>query len=528
MTQQVYRGNLSAKSFPFLTDFQGQTVIMQGNDNTFSRYLTSAVADKDLGMPVVFYMHNCIPGSYGFQSVGYDLEIPPLSPTQLATQFTSAIVLFSNVLGTSTNGPLFYFAPKSDGTHYTYVLGTAVWQAISNSVPYTPGLEISYATVQGISYIFFPGIGCYKWDSVLNQLISVTLTALTISGILGITAYQGYMVAYNEDSVYWSSTLDIDPTTNSVDFTPSLVTGAGNINPEGARGPITCVLPSTFGMAVYTTDNIVSAVYSGNSRYPFNFKQVVSSGGLSSQNLVAYNANTGNHYAYTTAGFQEVTATNTTTCFPDMTDFLAGGTLEDFDESTMTFTQTQLTLPMVKRIAGIAERYFVVSYGISSLTHAIIYDMTQERFGKVKIDHVCCFEYQYLKPSLSDAPRKSIAFLQADGTVYILNPEVNNPDSAGVFIWGKFQYVRSRLTTMEEVRIQQVGTQQSATLWNFYTTTSGTLQSCSAEQLYDATPDDETVKVFKTHRSAKSHTFCLVGGFNINSYELVFHNHGRR
>ncbi|MFK5173422.1 hypothetical protein ACI3QN_12985, partial [Propionibacterium freudenreichii] len=83
------------------------------------------------------------------------------------------------------------------------------------------------------------------------------------ANILGITAYQGYLIAYDTSTIYWSSTLDIDYTTNTVDFTPSLATGAGSLTLEGARGPITLAIPATFGIAVYTTSNIVSAVYSG-------------------------------------------------------------------------------------------------------------------------------------------------------------------------------------------------------------------------------------------------------------------------
>lgn len=527
MSQIVYRGNLSAKAFPLISDFQGRTIIVPGPDNTFNRSLTSSEdIDKDVGVPIVLYMHNCLPAPYGFSSVGYEQLIPPVIPA--VSTFTSVQLLRSNAISSGVNGPRFYFAPKADGTHFTYILGATKWVAVSTIVPFTSTTQISYATLQGISYIYFQGIGCYKWDSVLNTLVSVTLSGLNVANIIGVTTYQGYMVAWDQSNVYWSSVLDIDPTLNSVDFVPSLTTGAGNLRPEGARGPITVVLPATFGMAVYTTANIVSAIYSGNSRYPFNFKEVVSSGGLASADLVTYDANTGNQYAYTTSGFQTVTATATQTLFPEVTDFLAGQRLEDYDENSMTFSQQTLTVPMKKKLISVADRYLVMSYGATALTHAIIYDMAQKRFGKLKFPHVTCFEYEYLDPALADAPRKSLAFLKEDGSVYIMNPSVTFGNSKGVILLGKFQYVRSRVLTLEQMEFQTVGNNQSCIVWDWTSNAGGTLDSCTRTQLYDATENNERQRIMKAHQTAVNHCLMLVGGFSLASYVLTFHIGGRR
>jgi hypothetical protein len=336
------------------------------------------------------------------------------------------------------------------------------------------------------------------------------------------------MIAYDNKFVYWSSVLDIDPTTNSVDFTPSLTTGASNIAPEGARGPITIVLPATFGITVYTTSNIVSGVYSGNSRYPFNFKEVVSSGGCSTGDYVTYDANTGNQYAYTTSGFQTVTATATQTLFPELTDFLAGSVFEDFDESTLAFTKTALTLPMKKKITSVADRYLVISYGVSALTHAIVFDMTQKRYGKLKQDHVSCFEYEYLDPILADAPRRSIAFLKSTGEVKLVNPSVNFANSFGVILMGKFQYVRSRLLTLEELTFQSVETNQTISAYDLVSISGGTLESTICYPLYDVTPSGEKQRQFKTHKTGENHSIMLIGGFALSGFTLTFHIGGKR
>ena len=524
MSQIVYRGNLSAKAFPLLSDFQGRTVIVPGPDNTFNRSLVSTQdLDRDVGVPILYYCHNVLPAPYGFSSVGYEQQIPAAG-----SGFISAKILRSNALSATANGPRFFFSPRTDGTHYTYKLGDAVWTAITTVVPLTPTTVITYATLQGISYIFFSGIGCYKWDSVSNTLVPVTLTALTAGNLLGIAAYQGYMIAYDDSSIYWSSVLDIDYTTNTVDFSPSLTTGAGQLRPEGARGPITVVMPATFGLAIYTAANIVSAVYSGNSRYPFNFREVVSSGGCTSADLISYDANTGNQYAYTTSGLQIVTATATQTLFPEITDFLAGQDFEDFDELTQKFTLTALTTPMKKRLTSVADRYLIFSYGISSLTHCIVYDMTQKRYGKLKVDHVDCFEYEYLDPTQADAPRRSIAFLKADGSVSIVNTSVTFAKSAGVLVLGKFQYVRSRLMSLEALDIQTVHPNQSATAYDLVSDTGGTIESVRKVQGYETSKAGQSQRTYKFHQTGINHSILLVGGFFLSSFILSFHIHGRR
>jgi hypothetical protein len=524
MAQIVYRGNLSAKSFPFLTDFHGRTVIVPGQDNTFNYQLSSSEdTDRDVGVPTMYYCHNVLPAPYGFHSVGYESLLTSASPG-----FTSIKLLRTNPVSSTVEGPRTYFAPITSGAHKTFGLGGTAWANVAVSVPLTASTIVTYATVQGITYIFFSNIGCYKLNAATNTLVAVTLTGLTPANISGVVSYQGYLIAYDTTSIYWSSVLDIDYTTNSVDFTPSLTSGAGQLKPEGTKGPITFVTPATFGIAIYTTSNIVSAVYSGNSRYPFNFREIVSSGGCTSQSLIAYDANTGNQYAYTTSGVQVVTATATQTVFPDVTDFLAGADFEDFDELTQTFSTSKLTVPMAKQLASVSDRYLIYSYGKTSLTHAIVYDMSQKRYGKLKVDHVECFEYEYLDPALADAPRRSIAFLKADGSITVVNPSVTFAASNGVILLGKFQYVRSRLLTLEAVDLQTIHPTQSATLYDMYSGDGGTLESVQKVQFYETSISGQSQRSYKLHKTAINHSLLLIGGFFLASFVLTFHVHGRR
>lgn len=525
MSQIVYRANLSAKSFPFLSDFQGRSVIIPGPDNTYNRAVTSSTdSDGDVGIPLLYYCHNVLPAPYGFQSVGYGVGFAGLTGH---TDFSDIHIIRCNAISATQAGQRLYFSPMPSGTHYT--LQTSGWTAVTGSTPYTSGTQVSYAEVQGITYIFFEKIGCYKYNYGTNALIAVTLTGLTVTNILGIASVQGYMIAWDESSIYWCSTVDINYVTNSVDFIPSLITGAGNLKPEGAHATIKNVVPSIYGMTIYTTSNIVTGIYSGNVRYPFNFRELTSSGGCEHRNLIAYDAISGNQYAYTTSGLQMVSATATQTVFPDVTDFLAGKVFEDFSETSLIFTQQNAGANgMVKQLTSIADRYLIFSYGLTSFTHALVYDMIQKRWGKLKITHVTCVEVEPIATELLDLPRHSIAFMSENGTLTVMNPDVDLANSNGVFVLGKFQYARSRLLTLETVLVQSVHPEQSLTIYNLTTPDGGTLDEAVINEGANVSLSSSRQRTYNFHTTSQNHTLLIQGGIALSSLVLKFHIAGRR
>jgi hypothetical protein len=154
--------------------------------------------------------------------------------------------------------------------------------------------------------------------------------------------------------------------------------------------------------------------------------------------------------------------------------------------------------------------------------------MTQKRYGKLKIAHVDCFEYEYLDPAKADAPRRSIAFLRPNGSVTVLNPSVKFAASSGVVLLGKFQYVRSRYMSLEGMDFQTVSPGQTATVYDMVSESGGTIESMQRVQGYDVTPVGESQKVFKFHQTGLNHSILIVGGFFLASFVLTFHIHGRR
>lgn len=88
------------------------------------------------------------------------------------------------------------------------------------------------------------------------------------------------MLAFGDgNSVAWSSVLD--PT----DFIPSLITGAGAGQIEGAQGETIAAIAIQGGIIFLNATNATSALYQSNGRYPFMFNTIVGCGDLVILNL---------------------------------------------------------------------------------------------------------------------------------------------------------------------------------------------------------------------------------------------------
>ena len=518
MTQIAYRGNLSSAFFPFVSEYHGRTVIVPGPDNNFNRQLqSSADLDKDIGIPQLYYCHNVLPNGQGIQSVGYEQRIapiisPPVLPTQVLTVRDDSLGLKAYLaLGLMTVYPI-----QNESIGYLPII-TTYWNGSATVT--LPNGTYTTAHVNGITYIYIANSVCLKYNFTQNRLDQVTLAGLSLSAIIGLTESNGYLLAYSTSAIAWSST--IDPT----DFVPSLQTGAGGGTIEGVKGPVTCASPTSNGFTVFTQTNAISVLYTGNSRYPFQFNECTGSGGVASLERVTYEADSGFNYVYSSKGFQIIQAKSAQTVFAELTDFLAGQYFEDFDESAKVFTYQTLSSPMQKKMVLIAARYLVISYGVTSLTHAIVYDVVQKRFGKLKIPHVDCFEYELLTENVSDIPKKSIAFLQSDGTVQVVNFAIPFVNRSGVAVLGKYQYVRSRKLQLQTFELENITPGGTVSVYD--------LVSWSGKG-YDVTVPG--ILLFSNKNLATygfgspvgtNHSLLLLGCFDVVSLNLTFNSTGR-
>jgi hypothetical protein len=381
-----------------------------------------------------------------------------------------------------------------------------------------PGKLVTVAYVAGITYIYVANTGCLKYNFTTHLFEAVVLTGLTASAIIGVTYSAGYLIAWSNAAVTWSST------TNATDFVPSLVSGAGGGPVESVRGAINYCVPHTLGFIIGTADNCVAALFQNNNRYPFQFREIVNSGGMTSLDLVTWDANSSGLYAYTTSGLQLISTSQTQTVFPEITDFISGRYFEDYNDSTDTFTSTVLASPMQKKIAVVGDRYLVISYGLTELTHAIVYDLILKRFGKIKTAHVACFTYHLASPGILETPKQSIGFLKKDGSVSVMDFSIGSTTLNGTMILGKYQYVRARLLQLDQVFLESIRPGQTFTL-GVLTALDGKNNVLSIPTL---TYSSGLTREYSTRAIGVNHSLLFKGAFSIDSLVLTFDVHGKR
>ena len=461
------------------------------------------VVDGNLAMPEIYYGHNIIPTSEGYQAVAYRTLVN--APTDTDTLFTDALIL------RDSSGNKAYLCATSSGRNYILKDYLSGWVRTTDVAHAAVGDLVTTAYVNGVTYIYYQGVGCYVYNFTTNTLVLTALTGLVAGDIYGLVGADGFLLAFSADQLVWSST--ITPT----DFTPSVITGSGGGSVQDLRGIITTVLAYKYGFIIYSQYNIVVGLYTGNIRYPFSFKEIVGSGGVSDPRYVCVDPVSGDHYAWTTSGLQLVTSTVTNAVFPALTDFIAGSYFEDFSESTKTFTQTHLSAPMVKKLTAIADRYVVFSYGISSLTHAIVYDTALKRMGKLKIPHVDCFEYLLLSGSPVDSPRNAVGFLQADGTVKVASFSINAQYSSGVILLGKFQVTRGNTCTLVDVSLENVRADSNFSCDDIYTLDGKDVAGITPGYLAQSS---NFFRQYTFRQPGLNHTLAFIGGFNMVSLVL--------
>lgn len=512
MAEVIYRGNLKSTGMPWLSEFSGRTVIIKGPDQNYVPGLAPKESvDTSLGIPQIYYAHNVVPTDNGYRSVGYEQFVPATFPEDAGL---SGVSLVRN-----SAGRVGFLTVTSIGAIYINLLGETEW-IVPADIPAAidiAGRRVSLAYVSGVTYIFFEGYGCYTYDFDLNKFVAVTLAGLDVTTILGLIGNKGYLLAYSEEAIAWSST--VDPT----DFVPSLVTGAGGGKLEGAKGTVVHVEQVYGGLIIFCSDNAIAAVASGNARYPYTFTEITGAGGLVDYTNVTNDVHSGALYAYTTYGLQKISLRQAETAFQEVTDFLSGSYFEDFNEITKVFTTQDTSGQLVKKkLAAISNRYLIISYGIGELTHALYYDLAYKQWGKLKIKHVDCFEYN--NPA-TEIPKHAIAFLTNTGEIKLLNSDVNFEGASGVMLTGKYQVLRTRYIQLQRVALDNIEAGNTFSLsalasldgHNIATVKEGYLRT-----------NVNKFREYLFHVTGLNISLLFMGGFNAVSLVLACNIHGRR
>lgn len=473
MPQIPYRANLSAADFPLTLAKSGRSVIIPGYDQVYNRQVDPQGESGQAGIPQAIYLENVIPTPQGYQSVGFRQELESIKATTLYQVLEIGGVIFNPFSG--------YLFIYNDGTVETFQTESSTFGAVSEPVNWLPmGAtnlwgNFSSASVAGRVFILHPyGLleNTFEMTNPTTIVGAVYTGVITLGVVISICASFNYQILLNTSGiVYWSSTTD--PT----DFTPSLVTGAGSEIPSGMRGVPLFLKEHPTGFLIYTTENVISAQYTGNARYPFKFREVPNSSGYLSQWNVSGGQNAAQQIGITLKGqLQGLGPGVAEPLFGDLSDFFMNSkTYDVFDSGNNTFTTVKFqpipvgvdpiykVMPIVQTAVWYIQDNFVIfSYSITPIvtahdayvlqdySYAFIYDIRLKRWGKIKFNH--CYVF---------GAYGSIYFVQRTNAttcrLYTLNTDIYNITTAphsGVIVLGKIQLVRSRLLKLEELDIE--------------------------------------------------------------------------
>lgn len=553
MSQTAYRANLSSATYPMTIADGGRTVIIPGPDNNYDRRVDPTGQQLDAGIPQALYLENVMPTSNGYQSVGYMVPGTGMLVPAGASYITKMLEVPSRF---DPVGPGFYNYSIStsplivwnNGTfsHGRFGSGPVVFVGTAIAAPGAG--TYSTAVVKGVCYLYYASTSQRLLYTVTNgfggllNLTEVTPTVTPLNffsdkDIFTICASSNYLVGQSTTTVYWSST------TTPTDFVSSLVSGAGQIDPNNSEDALQYLKETTAGFYVYAQNNIIFGQYTGNARYPFKFGVVLNSTGpLTSLPCTAYGGvDTGGHYVIEKNKIIKfMQERKTEPIATEVSDFLDKTPVQElFNEDTNTFI-AQIAATEIPSIYVHANRYILVSVnGTSAVgtadekyTHVIVFDSHLRRYGRLKINHSFIFEVQ--ESSLLGFINKQ------NNTIRFLTFDLYQTDTyggtltyepmQGVLLLGKFQHVRSRFIKMEDLEVE--GPQNTAVitppLFSCYLIPSMDGRNLNAAVPLTASYLSGGVAKYPCHTTAQNHCVLLKGAFNVNTLQLKFTSAGDR
>lgn len=544
MARQTFRANLGSADFPLISDHYGQTVVVGKQDIHYIRpnSFSGSLADKNIGIPQIIFAENVMPFANGYQSISYTMPIA-------AGAFTDAdkAMYLKDASEAKT-----LFVPAG-GQCRIYNSNTATWGSDPKTVP--AGSFCSIAYLKGRTFVHFSeGTDFYEWDG--SALPAATVSGLTPANILGIVSANSYLIAWDGDTIYWSSTLD------PLDFVPSLSTGAGSEKPLGLRGQIKYCKPSVDGFIIYCESGAHYARYSNNIRFPWNFSPIPGSSGVRGDDTICDEVHETKTYLYGSDGLMSIDRTKAQLVFPTVTEFLAGiKRLEQYNSVTKVIETIEYTGALLVKLAFLGKRWLVISYGINDYTHALIYDVILERWGKVKITHVDAFEFfgsggtggSFVGVAWQDVPTdwnaqaafawnefgpvlatgagdetmpyKSIAFLKNNGEVHVVDFAHTSNNADAVLYLGRFQFIRDRLVTLQDVRCEEVGPNTSDKM-DILTSYDGTNIDKVTEPML--VQNKGRLRVWQSRVTGYNHILRFKNNFRLNTVALRVMLNGSR
>lgn len=395
MAQNIFRLNVTASQFPFLSDQDGASVIVPGQDTYFVRpnAFTGETADKNIGIPQFLFIENVMPTSYGVTSVGFE-ENTPNYPGDLLQ--TDQVIYLRGATGrrylanfNRQNGRFFIYSPEI--TQWIQV----VQASVSLSQAYT-------CMVKGRCFFAFknnPEIYEFKgFNTITNTFDFTTFNSFggisDLTPIFGITSANNYLILFTRTMIFY--TIPTEVYGSLPDFTPSLgTTGAASETPSVLKGIILTCLPTQDGFYIFTSTNIIAAYYSGNVKFPWTYRELEGSSAINDLNGIATDRDGYPKYCYTSSGLLKIGKSSCTPAQIEASEFIGNNIYEYFDWPTKEIIRVETAAPLSISLAYVANRWLVISYGASGsgFSHAIIWDEHLKRWGKIAKQHARAVEY---------------------------------------------------------------------------------------------------------------------------------------
>lgn len=507
MAQAEYKIDLNT-TFPMLHEQQARTIIGS----------TAGESPAPDDKPGIAYCHNVMPTQYGMTTVAYKEVLPSVPGLVSGEEFVDVRAAFGN------QRTRIFLAWTTKGNVYVMHAGPFAIQSWALLPATIPSVDlpldpdtVTIGTVEGISYIFYSNLGGFIYDELSSTLQPVFFNGLAITTTKGMLAANGYLVAYSNSEIQWSNPRD------ALDFVPSEVTGSGGGPVANLGGSIQYGVANSLGMLLYCEANVVAAGFTGNAKFPWRFKEIEDSKGGISLDLTAYQANSGTQFVFSKGGLQEIKISKAVNMLPRASDFLTGRRFEDYNETTKLYEITDIpeSGTMLKKLKYVASRYLIMSYGVSSFTHAIVLDTALGKIGKLKTPHVDVFEYVNRQTEIA---KENIAFLKADGQVEIVDFAVTNPDSSGVLILAKLQLTRTRFINLMAVDVENVELEDTISVHSQVSLDGKNFTVVDGFQ-DKKSPNIETW-LFKAE--GKNHGIGIIGKFNATNVQVTYVQSSRR
>jgi hypothetical protein len=443
-----------------------------------------------------------------------------------------------------------YIAYHSDNTAtWSYSLDTWANSPVTENGFTSPltDSEVSYAFARGTGYVCIRTGGVAKIYAlsitggttlVFTEVTSTINAGLPIgvtvgADVISIAGSYNYLLLFTASTQYWSST------TTPTDFEASLVSGAGSDIPANLKGDITFVKEHLAGFFIYTAKNVVFCSYTGNSKYPWKWREVGGSSGFTYPTQVAGSTNAAAQYGLSNSKYiQQIAADGAELIAPEVTNFISTQNKWDiFNFSTNLFSISSsgtILETAQPRLWFVMDRYVIVPYGFVGgvYTYAIVFDLLLRRYGKIKAsfnvaisDDTDCYLVRY-----STGAILKIYFDIYDQDVDGVGTQYEHE---GVLILGKFQLVRARLLQMEEVEVESAqdvsviaSADQQFSVVLFPSLDGKTFDTPVSLYKFPTTSIGPLVKYLAPQVVGTNVSVAVKGAFDINTLQLVFTNHG--